>query len=424
MSNILIIGGGGREHAIAWKLSQSPKVSKIYVAPGNGGTQQIAKNIPINSTDIDSLVKFAKSKDIRTTIVGPDDPLALGIVDVFRKNKLRIFGPTQSAAKIESSKSFSKELMVKSGIPTADFTVFGKYEEALEYVHSKKPPIVIKASGLALGKGVYVCNTTKEAEDALKQLMLERVHREAGDEVIVEEFLDGQEVSLHAFCDGETFSLFPSAQDHKPVYDGDRGSNTGGMGTIAPVPSLNSKCMNNLGGKFIQNTLDALSKEGRKFTDVLYPGLKLASGGPKALEFNARFGDPETQVYMRLLKTDLFDIIEACIDGRLSNIDIKWHASFAVCVILASEGYPGQYKKGATINGIANAEKIPGVVVFHAGTQTKDRLVTAGGRVMGVSAIGDTLNQAIQNAYKAIRYIYFDGMHYRCDIGSKVINKI
>ncbi len=421
--DVLIIGGGGREHAIAWKLNQSSKVRKIYIAPGNGGTRDIAENVPINPTDIASLVEFAKKKKIYMSVVGPDDPLALGIVDEFQKNNLRIFGPTQAAAKIESSKAFSKELMARAGIPTADFAVFSQYRKALQYIREKDFPLVVKASGLALGKGVYVCNKLQEAENALKQLMLNRIHKEAGDEVIVEDFLEGQEISLHAFCDGTTFVPFPSAQDHKPINEGDRGKNTGGMGTIAPVPWVSARSAKNLGNQFINRALSELNKEDKKFVGILYPGLKVSPNGSKALEFNARFGDPEAQVYMRLLKTDLFDILDACINGDLSNTEVEWQSGFAACVILASGGYPDKYKKGLAISGVDVAKKVPGVVVFHAGTEFKKSLITSGGRVLGISAVGNTLSKAVESAYKAAQLVYFEGMQYRRDIGAKSINK-
>ena len=420
-TNVLIIGSGGREHSLAWKIAQSARVGKLYVAPGNGGTRMVAENVPIVATDIDALVAFAEKSEIGLTLVGPDDPLALGIVDAFRARGLRIFGPTRAAAEIESSKVFSKQLMQETGIPTAVFQVFHEHDEALAYVRAHGTPIVVKASGLALGKGVYVCTTLVEAETALAEIMLTRVHKDAGNEVVIEEFLEGQEVSIHAFCDGKDFVVFPPAQDHKPVGEGDTGPNTGGMGTIAPVPWVSAETMRDIGETIVRPTLAALAKRGRRFTGLLYPGLKMTKGGPKVLEFNARFGDPETQSYMRLLKTDLLDILDACEGGTLANLDVEWNTGFAACIVLASGGYPGAYKKGIAIDGVADAENVPGIVVFHAGTSFDGGLKTSGGRVLGVSATADTLRGALDCAYEAARLIRFEGMQYRRDIGAKAL---
>jgi len=419
-TNVLIIGSGGREHALAWKLAQSPRISKLFVAPGNGGTRQVAENVAIDSTDIDGLVQFAVSNDIGLTVVGPDDPLALGVVDAFRARGLRIFGPTRAAAEIESSKAFAKNLMSEANIPTATFKIFNEHNKALAYVRERGAPIVVKASGLALGKGVYVCKTLAEAEGALAEIMLNHVHKEAGSEVVVEEFLDGQEISIHAFCDGKTFVLLPPAQDHKPIHDNDEGKNTGGMGTIAPVSWVSADTLQIIGEQVVRPTLDALAKRGRQFTGLLYPGLKMTSSGLKVLEFNARFGDPETQSYMRLLKTDLLDILEACVDGTLAEHAIKWHSGFATCVVIVSGGYPDEYKKGVPLHGVAEAERVSNVVVFHAGTIFENELKTSGGRVLGISATGDTLRDALNSAYEAARLIRFEGMQYRSDIGAKV----
>ena len=419
-TNILIIGNGGREHALAWKLAQSPRIGKLYVAPGNGGTRQVAENILIEANDIDGLAQFAEKNEIGLTVVGPDEPLALGVVDAFRLRGLRIFGPTRAAAEIESSKAFSKNLMSEANIPTATFKIFNEYDKALSYIRERGTPIVVKASGLALGKGVYVCKTLAEAETALAEIMLDNVHKEAGSEVVIEEFLDGQEISIHAFCDGKTFVLLPPAQDHKPIRDNDEGKNTGGMGTIAPVSWVNADTLQAVGEQVVRPTLDALTKRGRPFTGLLYPGLKMTSNGLKVLEFNARFGDPETQSYMRLLKTDLLDILEACVDGTLAELAIEWHSGFAVCVVIASGGYPNEYKKGVSLRGVAEAERVSNVVVFHAGTIFENELKTSGGRVLGISATGDTLRDALNSAYEAARLIQFEGMQYRSDIGAKV----
>lgn len=420
-SNVLIIGGGGREHALAWKLAQSPRIGKLYVAPGNGGTRDIAENIAIEATDARGLARFAEKNLINLTVVGPDDPLALGVVDVFQSHGLRIFGPTRAAAQIEASKAFAKRLMRDSDIPTAPFRIFRKYESALEYIRKHGVPIVIKASGLALGKGAYPCKTLAKAEGALAEIMLERAYKQAGNEVIAEEFLNGQEVSIHALCDGKTSILLPTAQDHKPVFDGDKGKNTGGMGTFAPVPWVTDRMLREVDEQIVRPTLQALVKKGKLFTGLLYPGLKMTDKGPQVLEFNARFGDPETQSYMRLLKTDLLDVLDACVDGKLADLAIQWHSGFAVCVVLASGGYPGKYKKEIPIFGIAEAEKVSGVIVFHSGTMYNDQLRTSGGRVLGVTAVGDTLQEALNRAYEAARRIKFKGMHYRKDIGVKAI---
>ena len=422
VNNILIIGSGGREHALAWKLAQSPRIGRLYVAPGNGGTRDIAENIAIKATDAKVLARFAKKNSIVLTVVGPDDPLALGVVDVFQSRGLRIFGPTRGAAQIEASKAFAKRLMRNSGIPTAPFRIFRKYNNALNYVRKHGAPVVVKASGLALGKGAYPCKTLAKAEKALAEIMLERAHKQAGNEVIVEEFLDGQEIFIHALCDGKTSVLLPTAQDHKPIFDGDKGKNTGGMGTIAPVPWINAQTLRDVNEQIVRPTLRALTKKRRSFTGCLYPGLKMTNEGSKVLEYNARLGDPETQSYMRLLKTDLLDVLDACVDGKLSELTIEWNSGFAVCVVLASGGYPEKYKEKIPIFGISEAEKIPGVIIFHAGTMYSDQLQTSGGRVLGITAIGETLQETLNRAYEAIRQIKFKGMQYRKDIGAKIIS--
>ena len=414
---VLVVGKGGREHALVWKIIQSPKVSKIFCAPGNAGIAQLAECIEIEADDVSGLVRFAEGKNIDLTVVGSEDLLALGIVDVFRSRGLRIFGPTRAAAKIEWSKAFAKRLTRDNGIPTAPFRIFRNYDRALDYIRKHGAPIVIKVSGLASGKGVYPCKTLAEAEEVLAEIMLKHIHKEAGNEVIIEEFLDGQEISIHAFCDGKTSILMPTSQDHKPIGDGDKGRNTGGMGTIAPVPWVSAEMLQNIDRQIVKPTLNALAELGQPFTGCLYPGLK----GQKVLEFNARFGDPETQSYMRLLKTDLLDILEACVDGKLVEQKIEWRSGFAACVVLASGGYPGEYTKKIPILGVEEAEKVPGVVVFHAGTMFSDQLRTSGGRVLGVTAIGKTLRETLGLAYEAIRYIKFEGMQYRKDIGAKAI---
>lgn len=383
----------------------------------------MAENIFIKASDFDSLVKFVQNNDIYLTVVGPDNPLAEGIVDKFLEKGLRTFGPVKNAAKIESSKSFSKQFMREMKIPTADFRVFGDYNEAAAYVKNRDFPVAIKASGLALGKGVYICKSFSEAEDALTQIMINGAHGEAGNEVVIEDFLDGQEVSIHAFCDGENAVLFPSAQDHKPIFDNDMGPNTGGMGTYAPVPWFGAELLEQAKKGVVIPVLKGLAKKGADFCGCLYPGLKITPQGMKVLEFNARFGDPETQSYMRLLKTDLFEIMEACVNKKLRDIKIEWNSGFAVCVVVASAGYPGSYKKGIPIFGIEKAEKLPDVVVFHAGTELKEgRFFTSGGRVLGVTATEKSLPLALDRAYKAVKLISFEGMQYRKDIGAKALN--
>ena len=418
--DVLIVGSGGREHALAWKLAQSPRIGKLYVAPGNGGTRTVGENVPIAADDIPTLVNFARERSIGLTVVGPENPLALGIVDAFHNAGLKIFGPTKSVAQVESSKAFSKQLMREAGIPTAGFQVFTKYEDALAYVRKQGAPIVVKASGLALGKGVYVCNTIEEAESALKEIMIDHAHKDAGAEVVVEEFLDGEEISIHILSDGKDFLMFPASQDHKRIGEGDTGRNSAGMGTIAPVLDMNNPVMEEIQKAVIRPALDALASRGVPFSGLLYPGLKMTSKGPKVLEFNARFGDPETQVYMRLMKTDLLDVLEASTDGRLAGTNIEWNSGFAVNIVLASGGYPDAYKKGFLITGIEEAEKVAGVVVFHAGTVYDGALKTSGGRVLGVSAVGETLKEALQRAYTACECINFEGKYFRTDIGARL----
>ena len=419
MSNVLIVGSGARDHAIAWKLRQSPRIENLYIARGNGGTSQVAETVDIDPTDFAGLARFAEKKEMGLTIASQDDLLAFGLVDAFRKRELRIFGPTQAAAKIESSKAFMKRLMQEERIPTAPFRIFTDHKEALKHVHEHGAPIVVKASGLALGKGVYPCRTLAEAESALRKIMVDRVHGEAGNEVVVEDFLDGEELSVHAFCDGDNFVLLPLSRDHKPIHDGNRGENTGGMGTIASVSLVSTDEMEDIGNRFVGPILEALSKRGCPFTGMLYPGLMRTSSGLMLLEVNARFGDPEAQSYVRLLETDLLAILEACVDGTLADLTMEWRPGFAVCVVLASGGYPGKYEIGFPIRGIDKAKQLPGIVVLHAGTSfSHSTLRTSGGRVLSVTGVGDTLHEAQNRVYKAVDCISFEGMQYRTDIGA------
>ncbi len=424
MIDVLLVGSGGREHALAWKLRSSKRLGKLYIAPGNGGTRLVGENVPIGVMEFEKLADFATENKVELTIVGPDDPLAGGITDVFKTRGLRVWGPSKVAAQIEASKAFSKRLMSEAGIPTAEFEVFSNYAQALDYARAKAPPIVVKASGLALGKGVYVCQTLSEAETALHTIMVDRAFKDAGDEVVIEKFLDGPEISIHALSDGTTYKLFPPTQDHKRALEGDEGKNTGGMGVIGPLPFVNEEQMVAIESSVVRPTLEALKKKGIEYTGILYPGLKLSSSGTKVLEFNARFGDPECQVYMRLLKSDILDLFESCVDGNLTSQTIEWNSGFAVNIVLASGGYPDAYEKGFPISGIEEAEKDPDIVVFHAGTMfdlVGRTLVTAGGRVLGISAVGDTLKNALDRAYEAADKIHFEGKYYRRDIGAKVI---
>ncbi|HVQ44149.1 MAG TPA: phosphoribosylamine--glycine ligase [Candidatus Saccharimonadia bacterium] len=420
--NILIIGSGGREHALAWKIAQSPRLGRLYVAPGNPGTAAIATNVDLKATDKDGLVAFARAHDIGLTIVGPDDILALGLVDAFAAAGLRAFGPTQAAARIESSKAFSKQLMTTSHIPTAAFAIFNDLAAAKAHLAQQTFPLVIKASGLALGKGVYITQNLAEAEQALGEIMGDKIFGEAGSSVVIESFLTGQEVSIHAFSDGHSAALFPPAQDHKTIFDGDKGPNTGGMGAFAPVPWVEPALMERVKATVVEPALAGLAAAGSPFVGLLYPGLMVDGDDIQVLEYNARFGDPETQVYLRLLETDLMDVLDACVDGRLAELEIEWSPQTAVVVVLASPGYPGKPTTGQAITGLEAAAALPGVEIFHAGTKAADgQLLTAGGRVLGVSAVGADVADARARAYAAVKLIHFDGLQYRTDIGAKAL---
>ncbi len=419
---VLIIGSGGREHAVGWKVKQSPKAGELFFAPGNGGTVELGTNVDIKATDIPALIDFVKREKIDLTLALPDDPLALGIVDEFRREGLKIWGPTKAAARLESSKAHAKDFMQRHNLPTAKFKTFTDFNEAKNYVENHPLPIVVKASGLALGKGVVICETKDEAIFALENALVKKVFGEAGATVVVEEFLTGPEISAHAFSDGVSYSLFPPAQDHKRVGENDTGPNTGGMGTVAPVPFVSRDLIKKIEDEVVASALSGMKKDGNIFEGILFPGLMLTADGPKILEFNARFGDPETQSYMRLLETDLIDIIEACLEKKLSQIEIKWKKGFACNIVLASAGYPGEYEKGKKISGIKEAGENPNVVVFHAGTKIdNNNLVTNGGRVLGVSAVGNTLEEALATAYEAVDKVHFEGKQYRRDIGKKAL---
>ena len=423
--DVLLIGSGGREHALAWKLKQSSRIGKLYVVPGNGGTRLVGENVPIGAMEFEKLAQFAEEKKIGLTVCSVDNPLAAGIVDFFQSRGLRIWGPTKAAAQIESSKAFAKQLMREEGIPTGSFWTFRDYGRALEYAAECAFPIVVKASGLAQGKGVHICRTFEEAEQALALLMLEGVKKGGSGEVVIEEFLEGEEVSIHALCDGNTAVLWPPSRDRKQVGDGNKGKNTGGMGVIAPVSWVSAEMMAEIEQQVVHPALAALARNRTPFTGALYPGLMWTSTGWKVLEYNARLGDPETQAYMRLLKTDLLNILEACVEVRLSQLPlIEWRPGFAVCVVIASGGYPDKYRTRIPIYGVEEAEKIPQVVVFHAGTAYENgQLVTDGGRVLNVNAVGATLKEALDRAYQAAKLISFEGMHYRLDIGKQALSR-
>ncbi len=417
---ILVVGGGGREHAIIWKIAQSKKVSKIYCAPGNGGIAELAECVNIGATDIYNMVEFAKKEKIDCVFVAPDDPLVLGMVDAMEEAGIRAFGPRKDAAIIEGSKAFSKNLMKKYNIPTAGYEVFTDSESAIEYVKKGTFPTVIKADGLALGKGVIIANNLEEATEAIKDMIDDKKFGDSGSRVVIEEFLTGPEVSVLAFTDGKTVVPMVSAQDHKRAYDNDEGLNTGGMGTFSPSRLYDDakakECMENI---FIP-TINAMNAEGRTFKGVLYFGLMMTNNGVKVIEYNCRFGDPETQVVLPRLKTDLVEIMEAVIDERLSEINIEWADNAAVCVVMASGGYPVSYKKGYEISGLDKVSKMEDMVVFHAGTALDDgKVVTSGGRVLGVTAVSDNLDMAIKKAYEGVAEISFTDEFHRNDIGIK-----
>lgn len=418
---VLIVGSGGREHAIAMSVAKSPKVEKIYCAPGNAGIEQIAECVAIGAMELEKLAEFAQEKQIDLTIVGMDDPLVAGIVDVFEARGLRVFGPRKNAAILEGSKAFSKDLMKKYHIPTAAYETFDSAEEALRYLETSEYPIVLKADGLALGKGVLICNTKEEAKEGVKTLMLEKQFGTAGDRIVVEEFMVGREVSVLCYCDGTHIKPMTSAQDHKRAKDGDKGLNTGGMGTFSPSPFY-TKEVEAFCNKYIyQASMDAMKAEGRDFVGVMFLGLMLTEKGPKVLEYNARFGDPEAQVVLPRMKNDIIDVINACIDGTLNDIDLQFEDNAAVCVVLASEGYPEHYEKGILIEGFENFDKKEGYYCFHAGTKkTEKGIVTNGGRVLGITAKGKDLKEARKNAYAATEWIQFANKYKRNDIGKAI----
>lgn len=416
---VLVTGSGGREHALAWKLSQSPQIEKLYAAPGNSGTAPLGENVAIAAEDVEKLVDFAKANRIDFTIVGPDDALAAGVVDAFQKAGLKIFGPPAAAARLESSKAFAKEFMRRHGIPTADYREFTDCTEALDFCRSAKYPLVVKADGLALGKGVIIAQNLGEAEGAVRMCLEDGAFGAAGKRIVVEEFLEGVECSIHALVDGSSYLLLPDCRDHKKAFDGNLGPNTGGMGTISPSGSVDDALSARIRREILDPFLAGIQKDGLAFRGMLFPGLMLTAEGPKVLEFNCRWGDPETQVLVRRLSSDLLPLLEATADGALTEVSPEWDARAAVCVILASGGYPGSYKKGQVISGLDAAGELEGVKIFHAGAKVVDgQIVTNGGRVLGVTALGGDLNEARRQGYLAADRISFDGIQRRNDIGA------
>ena len=419
---ILIVGGGGREHAIAVAVAESPKADKIYCAPGNAGIAEVAECVPIGVDEFDKIASFAKEKEVDLVIVGPDDPLAAGLVDVLEEAGLRVFGPRKNAAILEGSKAFSKDLMKKYNIPAAAYETFDDAKKAEAYLETADYPVVLKADGLALGKGVLICNTKEEALEGVKSIMLDKQFGAAGNRMVVEEFMTGREVSVLSFVDGKTIRIMTSAQDHKRACDGDKGLNTGGMGTFSPSPFYTKEVDDFCKQYIYQPTVDAMAKEGREFKGIIFFGLMLTQKGPKVLEYNARFGDPEAQVVLPRMKNDIVDVMEACIDGTLDKIDLQFEDNAAVCVVLASRGYPVKYEKGLKISGLEKFKDADGYYCFHAGTKfdSQGNIVTNGGRVLGITATGDDLKAARANAYKAAGWVDFANKYMRTDIGKAI----
>ncbi len=422
---VLVVGSGGREHALCWKISKSPHVTAVYCAPGNVGISDHATCIDIKVTDIESLVKFAKAEEIELTIVGPEIPLSLGIVDRFEEEELSIFGPNQAAAEIESSKAFSKNLMKKYGIPTAFFSTFSDYNEAVNWVKEVKPPLVIKADGLAAGKGVIICHTEEEAVRVLDDIMNSKIFGDSGNRVVIEEFLQGEEVSFIAFTDGENVVPLESSQDHKPLLDGDEGPNTGGMGAYSPAPIVTPELHEAIMNQVMIPTVEAMRAEGREYKGILYAGLMINDSDIKVLEFNCRFGDPEAQPLLMRMRSDIVPLMREISTGGLAKEQIEWYDEASVCVVLASKGYPGDYKKGFPIHRIDDVNNMDGVLVFHSGTASdNEHIVANGGRVLGVTALGSDIPEAINLAYKAVNHIDNDSLHFRTDIGKKALKYI
>jgi phosphoribosylamine--glycine ligase len=419
---VLVVGGGGREHALVWKIAQSPKVSKIYCAPGNAGISEQATIVPNKANDLNGLLEFALKEKVDLTVVGPEDPLTKGIVDLFESKGLSIFGSSKKAAEIEGSKVFAKEMMRKYRIPTGSYEIFGDPKEAKNYIRKVGTPVVVKADGLAAGKGVIVCNSVEEAFQSVDRIMVERIFGEAGNHLVVEEYLVGEEASYIAFTDGKVILPMASSQDHKPIFDGDKGPNTGGMGAYSPAPVVTDQVHERILEKILRPIIQGMGEEGRPYKGVLYAGLMIHDGHPRVLEFNARFGDPETQPVLMRMKGDIIPILEACMKGNLSGCEIEWDSRASVCVVMASRGYPGDYEKGKPIAGLKEVSKMEGIFVFHAGTALKDgQMVTNGGRVLGITGLGKDIPRAIERTYEAVKKISWEGVHYRTDIGQKAL---
>jgi len=422
---VLVIGGGGREHALVWKISQSPRVKKIYCAPGNAGIAQLAECLSVSAEDVKGLTARAEKERVDLTVVGPEAPLTLGIVEAFKEKGMRIFGPSQRAAEIEGSKAFAKDLMKKYRIPTGDSQTFTDHGPAVKYAKGKGAPLVVKADGLAAGKGVIICRSVDEALSALDLIMVQKAFGAAGGKVVVEEFLEGEEASFLAFTDGEAVLPLPTSQDHKAIYDKDQGPNTGGMGVYSPAPVVNKRVHREVMEKVMSPTVRGMAKEGRKYQGVLYAGLMIKEEKIKVLEFNARLGDPEAQPLLMRMKSDLVPVLEATIDGTLAQQKIEWEDRASVCVVIASGGYPGSYEKGKVISGLQEAAKVRDTFVFHAGTTLKEgKVVTNGGRVLGVTALGSGIQEAIQRAYEVVAKISWEGAYYRKDIGQKALQRM
>jgi phosphoribosylamine---glycine ligase len=427
--NVLVIGSGGREHALVWKLAQSPHIKSLWCAPGNAGIAREKLHdgksiqcVPITAEDLPALRAFAKEQRIGLTVVGPDNPLALGIVDFFQEERLRIWGPNKSAARFEASKAFSQEFMARHGIPTARSGAFSDPASAKSFARELGGSCVVKADGLALGKGVLVCESLRDADTAIDEILVGKAFGPAGAQIVIQEFLEGREISLHALCDGTSAKLFPASQDHKRALDGDRGLNTGGMGAYSPAPFVSEAELADIGRAILDPWLSGCRRENIDYRGIIYPGVMLTQNGPRVLEFNARFGDPETQVYLLRLQNDLLELFEACLEGTLSSHTLQWRPELAVCVIMASAGYPGSYPKGRPIDGIETIASLPDVKIFHAGTAWQnDRIVTSGGRVLGVTALGADLRAARDRAYAAVEKIHFQGAHYRGDIAAQAL---
>ncbi|MCX5678779.1 MAG: phosphoribosylamine--glycine ligase [Candidatus Omnitrophica bacterium] len=425
---ILLIGSGGREHALAWKIAKSPKCEKLYASPGSDGMSGIAESVNIKADDINALLNFARTNKIDLTVVGPEAPLVAGIADLFQKAGLKIFGPTKELARLEGSKVFAKELMKKLGVPTADFKIFDKYEDALDYLTAKGAPVVIKADGLAAGKGVMVCKTIADAKAALKTIMVDRAFGSSGDKVIIEDCLAGEEASIIVVSDGNNVAALASSQDHKRVFDGDKGPNTGGMGAYSPAPIITDDLFKKIMDTVINPVISYLAREGKPYKGALYAGIMITDKGPYALEFNVRFGDPETQAIMPRLKSDLVELIERAVDGNLGSYKLEWDPRPCVSVVAVSGGYPGDYAKGMEIKGLDQVSGMKDIVVFHAGTKLgkratdgKSLFITTGGRVLNITALGGDYESAIGRCYEAVRTVHFDRMHYRTDIASKAV---